>query len=192
MLPTRARRTSSASIPSDNTSAVASSSSSAAVSASPAFARSTMARLIFTAVPSTLRCARPAPARRGPLHRHGRRPSIAHRGDEILELALQRLVAIGPPACHRQSSAPRPAAAPGSHLDIAGGGIDRHVRVALKKTDLAHRSRLMRLAVRLAMHPFLKRTRALAMSTRGVNTGTPTASTRSTSLATTLSIRSRS
>ena len=32
--------------------------------------------------------------------RHGRRPSIAHRGDKILELALQRLVAV-----HRQLAA---------------------------------------------------------------------------------------
>ena len=39
------------------------------------------------------------------------------------------------------------------------------------------RSRLIRLAVRLAMQPPAKRSRTLAMSIRGVSTGTPTAST---------------
>ena len=34
-----------------------------------------------------------------------------------------------------------------------------------------------RLAVTLAMHPLAKRSRAFAMSTEGVSTGTPTAST---------------
>ena len=39
----------------------------------------------------------------------------------------------------------------------------------------------MRLAVRFAMQPFLNRSRAFAMSTFGVSTGTPTASTLSIS-----------
>ena len=39
----------------------------------------------------------------------------------------------------------------------------------------------MRLAVRLAMQPLAKRSRAFAMSTRPVSTGTPTASIDSTS-----------
>ncbi len=45
-----------------------------------------------------------------------------------------------------------------------------------KKRIFLTRSRLMRLAVRLAMHPLSNRSRALAMSNFGVNTGTPTAS----------------
>ena len=46
-----------------------------------------------------------------------------------------------------------------------------------KKRTLRTLSRLIRLAVRLAMQPEANRSRALAMSTRGVRTGTPTAST---------------
>ena len=45
-----------------------------------------------------------------------------------------------------------------------------------KKRILRTRSRLMRLAVRFAMQPDANRRRAFAMSTRGVSTGTPTAS----------------
>ena len=50
----------------------------------------------------------------------------------------------------------------------------------------------MRLAVRFAMQPFAKRSRALAMSTRFVTTGTPTASSDSTSELTSDSTTSRS
>ena len=45
-----------------------------------------------------------------------------------------------------------------------------------KKRILRTRSRLIRLAVRLAMHPDSNRSRALAISNFSVRTGTPTAS----------------
>jgi len=50
----------------------------------------------------------------------------------------------------------------------------------------------MRLAVMLATQPDANFTRALAMSTRGVSTGTPMASTLTTSVASTAAMISRS
>ena len=61
-----------------------------------------------------------------------------------------------------------------------------------KNRSLRTRSRLIRLAVRLAMHPDAKRSRTLAMSTCPVSTGTPTASIAATSSPTAVRTMSRS
>ena len=76
----------------------------------------------------------------------------------------------------------RSMAASGGHAEVASGLLS----VSISKLTGS------RLAVRLAMQPLAKRRRALAMSTRPVRTGTPTASIDSTSASTNDNTTSRS
>ena len=64
---------------------------------------------------------------------------------------------------------------------VDDGSLDRTSMVVNSFASSHGQVRLIRLAVTLAMQPFANRRRALAMSTRPVRTGTPTASIESTS-----------
>ena len=120
-----------------------------------------------------------------------RRAARPHRVDEILELEPQRL-GVG----HRQLAAVDARAGVADH-DLVELGfllreIDADVGARLEERTLRIVSKLMRLAVRLAMQPEAKVRRTLAMSMRGDSTGTPTASMAVTSLPMAASSTSRS
>ncbi len=124
---------------------------------------------------SVMRCASSSAWRPASPVTAGSAP-FADGGDEVFELTCQRL---------RPHDLTEP---PSIHGIPAGGLTSRQTSSSCaakstatyesgwKKRILRVRSRLIRLAVRFAMQPLSKRSRTLAMSMRGVSTGTPTAS----------------
>ena len=113
-----------------------------------------------------MRCAS-ASARRpsAPLTRGARR--VAHGVDEVLELELQRLGVARPPAYRRRWPRRWRRPRPGRARLPSWRSRCRCRRAAGRSAPCGRVSRLMRLAVRLAMQPDANVSRTLAMSMRG-------------------------
>ena len=121
----------------------------------------------------------------------GGRP-VRTASDEVLELALERLF-VRHVERARPGSTGRPSLRHEAvHLDLLRGVVDRHVRAPLEEPRLAHAVAADAARRHVRDAPDANRSRAFAMSARGVSTFTPTASIATTSDRTTASSRSRS